>query len=126
MSSITDVSTSSLTNKLMLVGSAAAFGAGVVGYHSFGATSALGALGSLVAGIAVALILGLASASGRVFMGFAREAQAETRRVHWPTRKETLQTTGIVFIFVFVMALFLWLTDKSLEWVLYDLLLGWK
>ncbi|MFZ9670905.1 MAG: preprotein translocase subunit SecE, partial [Burkholderiaceae bacterium] len=34
--------------------------------------------------------------------------------------------TGIVFVFVFVMALFLWLTDKSLEWVLYDLLLGWK
>ncbi len=126
MSTVTDVSTSSLSNKLMLAGSVLAFIAGVVGYHTQGDSSALAALGSLVAGIVVALVLGLASPSGRVFMGFAREAQAEARRVHWPSRKETLQTTGIVFVFVFIMALFLWLTDKSLEWVLYDLLLGWK
>ena len=40
--------------------------------------------------------------------------------------KEALQMTGYVFAFVFVMALFLWLTDSMLEWVLYDLVLGWK
>ena len=44
----------------------------------------------------------------------------------WPSRKETVQTTGLVFAFVVIMAVFLWLTDKSLEWVLYDLILGWK
>ena len=44
----------------------------------------------------------------------------------WPTRKEATQMTGYVFAFVVVMALFLWLTDKTLEWVLYDLILGWK
>ena len=44
----------------------------------------------------------------------------------WPTRKEALQMTGYVFAFVVVMALFLWITDKTLEWVLYDLVLGWK
>ena len=48
------------------------------------------------------------------------------QKVVWPTRKETLQTTGIVFAFVVVMALFLWISDKGLEWVLYDLILGWK
>ena len=37
-----------------------------------------------------------------------------------------LAVYGAVFAFVFVMALFLYLTDKSLEWVLYDLVLGWK
>ena len=37
-----------------------------------------------------------------------------------------MQTTAAVFAFVVAMALFLWLTDKSLEWVLYDLILGWK
>jgi len=31
-----------------------------------------------------------------------------------------------VFVFVLLMAVFLWLTDKTLEWLLYDLILGWK
>ena len=44
----------------------------------------------------------------------------------WPTRKESLQMTGYVFAFVVLMALFLWFTDKTLEWVLYDLILGWR
>ena len=59
-------------------------------------------------------------------MQFAREALVEVRKVVWPTRKETMQTTAAVFAFVLAMAVFLWLTDKSLEWVLYDLILGWK
>ena len=42
---------------------------------------------------------------------------AETKKVVWPTRKETLQTTGIVFVFVVVMALFLWAVDASLLWI---------
>jgi preprotein translocase subunit SecE len=46
--------------------------------------------------------------------------------VVWPTRKEATQMTLYVFAFVVLMALFLWLTDKTLEWVLYDLILGWK
>ena len=50
----------------------------------------------------------------------------ETKKVVWPSRKETLQTTGIVFAFVLTMAIVLWMTDKTLEWVLYDLVLGWK
>ncbi len=50
----------------------------------------------------------------------------ETKKVVWPSRKETMQTTGIVFAFVLVMAIVLWMTDKGLEWVLYDLVLGWK
>jgi preprotein translocase subunit SecE len=44
----------------------------------------------------------------------------------WPTRKEAVQTTAAVFGFVLIMAVFLWITDKSLEWALYDLILGWK
>ena len=50
----------------------------------------------------------------------------EAKKVVWPTRKETTQTTGAVFAFVVIMALFLYLTDRSLEWVLYDLVLGWR
>ena len=63
---------------------------------------------------------------GQRFFEFANEAVIEAKKVVWPSRKETMQTTGAVFAFVVVMALFLYLTDKSLEWVLYDLVLGWK
>ena len=60
------------------------------------------------------------------FAVFAGESVDEVKKVVWPTRKETIQTTAAVFAFVVVMALFLWLTDKSLEWVLYEVILGWK
>jgi len=66
------------------------------------------------------------SEAGKQLMAFGREAVREVNKVVWPTRKEALQMTGYVFAFVFVMALFLWLTDKTLEWVLYDLILGWR
>ena len=48
------------------------------------------------------------------------------KKVVWPTRKETIQTTAAVFAFVVVMAVFLWVSDKALEWVLYEVILGWK
>jgi preprotein translocase subunit SecE len=67
-----------------------------------------------------------ASESGRQLIAFGRDSMREVRKVVWPTRKEAMQMTGYVFAFVVVMALFLWLTDKTLEWVFYDLILGWK
>jgi len=66
------------------------------------------------------------SESGKELIAFGRDSIREVKKVVWPTRKEALQMTGYVFAFVFFMALFLWLTDKTLEWVLYDLILGWK
>jgi preprotein translocase subunit SecE len=63
---------------------------------------------------------------GKQLIGFGRESAREVRKVVWPTRKEAMQMTGYVVAFVFVMALFMFLTDKTLEWVLYDLILGWK
>ncbi|NBO04591.1 MAG: preprotein translocase subunit SecE, partial [Betaproteobacteria bacterium] len=66
------------------------------------------------------------SAQGQQFLRFAKDAWAETRRVVWPDRKETVQMTLTVFGFVVIAALFLWIVDKSLEWVLYGLILGWK
>ena len=66
------------------------------------------------------------SESGKQLIAFGRDSWREVQKVVWPSRKEALQMTGYVFAFVFVMALFLWLTDKTLEWVLYDLLLKWR
>ena len=64
--------------------------------------------------------------SGKQLIAFGRDSVRETKKVVWPARKEAMQMTGYVFAFVIVMALFLFLTDKTLEWVLYDLVLGWK
>ena len=66
------------------------------------------------------------SESGKQLIGFGKESVKEVKKVVWPTRKEALQNTAMVFAFVFLMALFLWITDKTLEFVLYDLILGWK
>lgn len=82
--------------------------------------------GALLVGLAVAVVVFLISEPGRQFLAFARDAWREVKKVVWPTRKESLQMTAYVFAFVVVMALFLWFTDKTLEWVFYDLILGWR
>ena len=71
---------------------------------------------------AVAIAVMWFTESGRTFLAFSREAWEEAKRVVWPTRKETLQTTGVVFVFVFTMALFLWLVDTGLLWITQKLL----
>jgi preprotein translocase subunit SecE len=82
----------------------------------------LAVIGGLAAGAAVAWW----SQPGREFAVFAAESVGEVKKVVWPTRKETIQTTAAVFAFVVVMAVFLWISDKTLEWLLYDLTLGWR
>ncbi len=81
---------------------------------------------TLFALLALAVAVFFTSENGKALIAFGRDAVREIRKVVWPTRKEAMQMTGYVFAFVFFMALFLWLTDKTLEWVLYDLVLGWK
>lgn len=80
----------------------------------------------LAAGFVVAAVVYLVSPSGKSFIAFAKDAVRETKKVVWPTRKEVLQMAGVVFLFVFVMALFILGVDKTIEWVLYDLILRWK
>ena len=81
---------------------------------------------ALLALLAAAVVVFFTSEPGKALMAFGRDSVRELRKVVWPSRKEAMQMTGYVFAFVFVMALFLWLTDKTLEWVLYDLVLGWR
>jgi preprotein translocase subunit SecE len=76
--------------------------------------------------LAAAVATFFVSEPGKQLIAFGRDATREVRKVVWPTRKEAIQMTGYVFAFVAVMALFLWLTDKSLEWLLYDVILGWR
>jgi preprotein translocase subunit SecE len=81
---------------------------------------------ALIALVALGVALFFTSESGKQLIGFGKESVREVKKVVWPTRKEALQNTAMVFAFVFLMAFFLWVTDKTLEWVLYDLILGWK
>jgi preprotein translocase subunit SecE len=83
-------------------------------------------VGALLLMLAAAVATFFVSEPGKQLIGFGRDSVKEVKKVVWPTRKEAMQMTGYVFAFVFVMALFLWLTDKTLEWVLYDLILGWR
>ena len=82
--------------------------------------------GALVGGLIVAVVVFLSSELGKQFLAFGRDSWREVKKVVWPARKEAMQMTAYVFAFVLVMALFLWFTYKTLEWVFYDLLLGWK
>ena len=104
----------------------AAVVAGVVGFYMLGQQPMVFKVGSVLAGLLLGGVIAWFSGPGQRFFAFAKDSVAEARRVVWPERKEAMQITMIVFAFVFVMALLLWLTDKTLEWVMYDLLLGWK
>ena len=100
--------------------------AALAGFYLLRKQGALVQWGALLAGFVAAVAVFFVSEPGRQLIAFGRDAWRETRKVVWPTRKESGQMTLYVFAFVVVMALFLWLTDKTLEWVLYDLVLGWK
>ena len=100
--------------------------AAVGGFYALGTLDLWLRVVLLLVGLAAAVGVFFTSEPGKELIGFGRDAVREVRKVVWPTRKEAMQMTGYVFAFVFLMALFLWLTDKTLEWVLYDLLLGWK
>ena len=54
----------------------------------------------------------------------SHESIAEGRKVVWPSRKEAMQATGMVFVFVAVLALFMWMVDSGLTWLFYDVILG--
>src|SRR5918993_3247914 len=100
--------------------------ASLAGFYLLGKQGQLVQWAVLVAGIVAAVAVFLVSEPGKEFIAFGRDSWKEVRKVVWPTRKEATQMTLYVFAFVVVMALFLWLTDKTLEWVFYDLILGWK
>ncbi|MEO7402815.1 MAG: preprotein translocase subunit SecE [Burkholderiales bacterium] len=115
-----------MADKVKITLAALALILGLVGFYYYGQQPLVARVGMVLAGIALAVALGWSSAQGRALQSFGRESLEETKKVAWPTRKESLQTTAIVFAFILVMALFLWVVDKGLEWTMYDLILGWK
>lgn len=98
----------------------------IVGFYWLTPQGALAQWGVLLAGLVLAAAVFLLSDAGRVFRGYVKDSLNEVKKVVWPTRKEAVQMTGYVFAFAVVMALFLWLADTVIGWVIYDLLLGWR
>ncbi|MDR0564177.1 MAG: preprotein translocase subunit SecE [Azoarcus sp.] len=99
---------------------------GLAGFYVLSAQPLVLRVLSVMAGLAAGGAVAWFTEPGQQFARFVQDSVTETRKVVWPTRKDTVQMTAIVFAFVVVMAIFLWLADKSLEWVVYDLILGWK
>ena len=115
-----------MIDKIKLAVAVALVAAGIWGYYLLGEQALVLRVLAVMAGMAAAVVVAWTSEPGKQFVVFASESAAEVKKVVWPTRKETVQTTAAVFAFVVVMAVFLWISDKTLEWLLYDLVLGWK
>jgi preprotein translocase subunit SecE len=113
-------------DKAKLAASVALVSGALTAFYVLGKQGQLVQWGALLMGLAVATVVFFTSEPGKALLAFGRDTLREVKKVVWPARKEAIQMTAYVFVFVLVMALFLWLTDKTLEWLLYDLVLGWK
>jgi len=123
----TDIQTVTSSKDKALVGLAGLLVlVGVVGFSFWSEQPMLLRVGLLLGGLALGLVTAWFSEPGKRFIEFARDGYEETKRITWPTRDETLKTTGVVFLFVGVMAVFLFAVDKIVEKALYDWILGWK
>ena len=112
----------SMADKIKIAAAFALLVAGIAGFYYLGDSAMIVRVAAVLAGLAGGAVVFLTSQPGKQFYEYSQESIAETKKVVWPTRKETLQTTGIVFAFVVVMALFLWMVDASLLWVVKKLL----
>lgn len=113
-------------DKAKLAAASAMVVAALAGFYLLDKQGALVQWAALLVGLAVAVGVFFTSEPGKELIAFGRDAWREVKKVVWPARKEAIQITAYVFGFVLIMAMFLWLTDKTLEWLLYDLILGWK
>lgn len=121
------VQTVRTSNDKLKIGLAiAAVVAGLIGFYFLSDKSTVVRAGVLVVGLVVAVAFVWFSSAGRNFIDFSRESVRETKKVVWPERKVAIRITGVVFGFVLVMAAFLWGADKVLEFLLYNVILGWK
>jgi preprotein translocase subunit SecE len=116
----------SSADKAKLVAAGALLLGAFVAFYLLSGKGALAQWAALIVGVLAAVVVFGVSESGKQLVAFGRDAWREARKVVWPSRKEAIQMTAYVFGFVVIMALFLWITDKTVEWLFYDLILGWR
>ena len=100
--------------------------ASVAAFYLLGKQGAWVQWGALLLGLIAAVAVFFTAETGKHLIAFGNDAWREVKKVVWPTRKESIQMTVYVFGFVLVMAIILWLADKTIEWVFYDLILRWR
>lgn len=90
--------------------------ASIVGYYYFSRYSDLIRVLGMIGGAGVAVLVAVQSELGRIAWGYVQGSRTEVRRVVWPTRKETVQTTAMVVMVVLLLAIFIWALDILLGW----------
>lgn len=118
-----------MLDKVKIIASLLLLFAGIVGYYQLptlmGAdVSILLRVGLLLVSIVLAFVVAINSEYGASALAFAKGSRTELRKMIWPTRPETIQTTMIVLVLVVLVSLFLWLVDATVFNVIYDWLLG--
>jgi preprotein translocase subunit SecE len=111
-----------MADKIKIAVAAALLAAGIAAFYYWSESLMILRVAAVIAGAVAAAVVVWTTAPGKEFFAFSQESIDETKRVVWPTRKETLQTTGVVFAFVAVMAVFLWLVDAGLLWAVRQLM----
>jgi preprotein translocase subunit SecE len=106
-----------MADKIKLLAAALLAVAGVAGFYLLADSPTVLRVVSVLGGLVAAAVVVYFTAPGRQFAVFAGEARDEARKVVWPTRKETMQMTGLVLLFAVIMALFLWAVDGTLFWL---------
>lgn len=91
--------------------------AGLAGFYYFAEAPTVVRALLVIGGVVLAGVVAGMSAPGKQFFRFALDSRDEAKKVVWPTRKETVQMTGVVMLFVIVMGLFLWAVDGILLWL---------
>ena len=107
-----------MVDKIKLTLAVALVIAGVWGYYHFSDLAVVLRVLMVLGGLVGAVVVARFTEPGRELFAFGEEAWEEAGKVSWPTRKETLQTTAVVFAFVVVMALVLFAIDSSLAWLI--------
>lgn len=113
---VLEKSQSSARDTIKLVFMVLVLVAGIAGYYYYADYSQLYRVLGVLGAVMVSALLGLTTAQGRVFRGYAYESRVELSRVVWPTRRETVQATLLVVTMVFIVGILLWVLDMFLVW----------
>lgn len=124
MASKKEQQSTSVVDTLKLLLSIILIIAGIGAFYYFPEQSQLYRVLGLLVIVGIAVGLTLTTAKGKSLANFMMDSRTEVRKMVWPTRVETMQTTLMVVIIVLILAIFLWLVDMLLGWGVKSLLGG--
>jgi preprotein translocase subunit SecE len=117
MNAKSDITTeTSALDKVKIVLAIAIVIGGVAGYYAYETAPAVLRIGGVIFSLAIAIGVFMTTDSGRQLWRFIQGSRVELRKVVWPNRQETTQTTLVIIFFVIIMGIFFWLLDMFLAW----------